>query len=1304
MLISVFAVGSLAAYAQLPYNTTWTQSHYNSSSTVIRKEGQQKWENNGVRLGTTGLSVGNWDDKFIVLALAQTSIPSQLTFRYKCNVGIATNPDWYIEESADNTNWSRIWSAVSPTSSAVSVSTDWYNASITLSKSTKYLKLCYSGNYAGTYADVKVTDQAYVNNPTVNDVVITSLDFGDGAISSGKADLTFDVEWCNVEALSVTSDNTAFFTVSPASFGGKVQYGTQTVTVSYDRDKAVGNHDATITMTNGSVTKTVSLSGATTKREQAIHWNAGLAATSFTLNAEDELTGEAIATADNEEAVITYTTSDAEIVAVSEDGKTLYAIANGTATITAHAPGNDIYNEVEASQLFTVTSKSKQVITWDQNLLGLKTTSAGETITLDAQATSGGVITYAIEGGAAECISLGGENNATLTITGTPGQAYIIATQAGGIIGEEEWIAATYRKIVKVRDPNSACDEYALADQSFSFGKGHKSPAAVQEYSLVGKPTNLTFTGKAGSKQYLWSEREAIFVDQYANFGSGMEWRLLTSMVMDEDSRNYGPFALNETATKIRFRTGDYSEHNVSNISVPRKREMIVSETAIVENAERNVRWTKTISVSRSNIDVVDLLVESDDPACPFELSHNSIGTDCADRGTETFTVSITPKDRDSVYTGLITITDGKAVPTTHTISLSITATGFNQTIHNFELPAEALTTDVLEPFAATATSGMEVAYLSSDSAIAYVENNQLVILTAGTVSITAYQAGDDRYEPASDVRTIAISLTPVEITTAPSASEIAAGQALSISKLSGGEASVEGSFAWQEPEVIPEAGEQTYTVIFTPANPAIYASASTEVTVHVEAGQIAQTITWEDLFPELFYYGMSFEMTATASSELPVVYTSSDESIARVEGTTLIPVSAGTVTITATQPGNEFYFAAEPVEKQLIVSLIPTTYGEYQAAFCEGDSVEFSGKWYTAAAQEDVIVAEKNIFGGDSVVTFTATVLPRHFFAQDTTINMDEPLVWREKEYGLLTPGAYTLYDSLKNIDGCDSVYALQLTVNAIPYLIQEVATACQNEEGEWRLKTLPTHEPGTVILYDSLLSQYGMDSIYELTLTVYPSYAFEDEPQAIYVGLPGVWREFDLSLIPVGDTILTKLYTTVMGCDSVYTMHLTVNEAPATYGVDSIYICGRGEVAVYDDVAYSKPSKTPLTVTLSTPNQFGGDSIVELWVLASNKYEMIFSQTITEGAAEVWQDIDLSVLPAGDTTLTVIYPTIHGCDSTFILNLTVLNPIATGINSVQQKNRPAEKFFLNGQLYIRKDERLYTPQGALIETKKED
>ena len=117
------------------------------------------------------------------------------------------------------------------------------------------------------------------------------------------------------------------------------------------------------------------------------------------------------------------------------------------------------------------------------------------------------------------------------------------------------------------------------------------------------------------------------------------------------------------------------------------------------------------------------------------------------------------------------------------------------------------------------------------------------------------------------------------------------------------------------------------------------------------------QTITWEDVFPELFYQGMSFELTATASSELPVEYTSSDVTIARIEGTTLYPLAAGTVTISALQNGNEFYFAADSVKKQLIVSPIPTTYGEYQAAFCDGDSVEFAGKWYFVATEDSVLV-----------------------------------------------------------------------------------------------------------------------------------------------------------------------------------------------------------------------------------------------------------------------------------------------------------------------------------------------------------
>ena len=125
----------------------------------------------------------------------------------------------------------------------MSVSTDWSaTQTVTLSKSTKYIKLCYQGNYAGTFGSIVVSDQAYVHNPKVGEEEITSLDFGSGNISSGKAELSFDVEWCNVSALSVTSNST-YFTVSPTSFGDKAKYGTQTVKVYYDRDKTVGKHN-----------------------------------------------------------------------------------------------------------------------------------------------------------------------------------------------------------------------------------------------------------------------------------------------------------------------------------------------------------------------------------------------------------------------------------------------------------------------------------------------------------------------------------------------------------------------------------------------------------------------------------------------------------------------------------------------------------------------------------------------------------------------------------------------------------------------------------------------------------------------------------------------------------------------------------------------------------------------------------------------------------------------------------------------------------------------------------------------------
>ena len=79
------------------------------------------------------------------------------------------------------------------------------------------------------------------------------------------------------------------------------------------------------------------------------------------------------------------------------------------------------------------------------------------------------------------------------------------------------------------------------------------------------------------------------------------------------------------------------------------------------------------------------------------------------------------------------------------------------------------------------------------------------------------------------------------------------------------------------------------------------------------------QTIEWQqDLVFTLADSPVT--LTATATSGLPVSYTSSDSTIAYVEGDRLHLVADGYAWLTATQEGDDHYFPAEPVQKLLTV------------------------------------------------------------------------------------------------------------------------------------------------------------------------------------------------------------------------------------------------------------------------------------------------------------------------------------------------------------------------------------------------
>lgn len=81
----------------------------------------------------------------------------------------------------------------------------------------------------------------------------------------------------------------------------------------------------------------------------------------------------------------------------------------------------------------------------------------------------------------------------------------------------------------------------------------------------------------------------------------------------------------------------------------------------------------------------------------------------------------------------------------------------------------------------------------------------------------------------------------------------------------------------------------------------------------------VSQTITFSAI-PNKVYGAASFDLDATASSGLPVTYSSSNTDVATISGNTVTIVGAGQVTITAAQEGNTSYKPASSVERVLNV------------------------------------------------------------------------------------------------------------------------------------------------------------------------------------------------------------------------------------------------------------------------------------------------------------------------------------------------------------------------------------------------
>lgn len=276
----------------------------------------------------------------------------------------------------------------------------------------------------------------------------------------------------------------------------------------------------------------------------------------------------------------------------------------------------------------------------------------------------------------------------------------------------------------------------------------------------------------------------------------------------------------------------------------------------------------------------------------------------------------------------------------------------------------------------------------------------------------------------------------------------------------------------------------------------------------------------------------------------------------------------------------------------------------------------------------------------------------------------------------------------------GTYSLYTLQMVKPVYNTEYAYSATTCDNEPYSDELFSGLT-ENG--VYNTTIPNKQGGDSLITLTLTVYPTYS-ASEQATIAMDQTYSWQGTEYKNLVPGTFKDTVALKTIHGCDSVYTLELTVEPIDYSFS-EELTVCQNEEITWREKTLPT--NEAGVTVfNDSLLSIYNTDSVFTLTLTVLPTYRQEDSKTITAGDSEIWEGIDLSVIPAGDSTLLAEYKAVNGCDSVMVLHLTVETKIGTGLFDSNDEKSVAKKVLHNGRIYIiRKDESIYDLLGNKIQ-----
>ncbi len=258
----------------------------------------------------------------------------------------------------------------------------------------------------------------------------------------------------------------------------------------------------------------------------------------------------------------------------------------------------------------------------------------------------------------------------------------------------------------------------------------------------------------------------------------------------------------------------------------------------------------------------------------------------------------------------------------------------------------------------ASASSGLQVVFTTSTPSVCLASglNGSLItLLTTGSCTVTASQAGNAVYKPASQARTFSVTQATQTITfpTIPTASLLQGSITVSATASSG----LAVSYTTSTASVCSPGGTNgatitllkagTCRVVASQAGNTVFKAAPTVAqSFSVIGGKLSQTITFGALATRSVSQPPE-TLTATASSGLVVTLTASTPATCTLGGPTgrvLTLQAPGTCTVVAGQTGNGIYFAATPVTQGFTVTATGFVHANGTALSLDGQPFQIFG------------------------------------------------------------------------------------------------------------------------------------------------------------------------------------------------------------------------------------------------------------------------------------------------------------------------------------------------------------------------